>query len=214
MRLYKQFCGLARALDVIGERWTLLVVRELLDGPKGYNELLNGLPGVATNLLADRLRSLTDTGVLERLDDRRYELTDWGYELRDAVYALGRWAGPLMARPRGEDHFQTSWLHHMVIARFDGYDPKRTDLIVELSTDDDVFALESRAGRVQLTTGRAREPDVILTGPTEPVVGTLLGRITPDQARQSGVAIRGPVHKLQGLRPRGEHPEIGAAGNL
>ncbi len=115
MRSYKQFCGLARALDVIGERWTLLIVRELLDGPKGYNDLLSGLPGMATNLLADRLRSLTDAGVLERHPDRRYELTAWGYELRDAVYALGRWAGPLMARPRGDDHFQTPWLHHMVI---------------------------------------------------------------------------------------------------
>lgn len=212
MRSYKQFCGLARALDVIGERWTLLIVRELLDGPKGYNDLLSGLPGMATNLLADRLRSLTDAGVLERHPDRRYELTAWGYELRDAVYALGRWAGPLMARPRGDDHFQTPWLHHMVIARFDGRDPKRSDLTVELSTDDDVFTLESRAGRVQLTPGRTRQPDVILTGPTEPVVGVLLGRITPDRARQSGVTIRGPAHKLSGLRPRGEHPELNAAG--
>ena len=213
VRTYKQFCGLARALDVIGERWTLLLVRELLDGPKGYNELLDGLPGIATNLLADRLRSLTDAGVLERRTDKRYELTEWGSELRDAVYALGRWAGPLMARPRGDDHFQTSWLHHMVIARFDGHDPQRRDLTVELSTEDDVFTLESRDGRVRLTAGRAPDPDVILTGPTEPVVSTLLGRITSDQARTSGVTIRGPVQKLRNLRPRGEHPEIAAAAS-
>jgi DNA-binding HxlR family transcriptional regulator len=212
VRSYKQFCGLARALDVIGERWTLLVVRELLDGPKGYNDLLQGLPGMATNLLADRLRSLTDAGVLERHPDKRYELTAWGYELRDAVYALGRWAGPLMARPRGDDHFQTAWLHHMVIARFDGRDPERSDLTVELSTDEDVFTLESRAGRVQLVPGRTRQPDIILTGPTEPVVGVLLGRITPDHARQSDVTIRGPAHRLRDLRPRGEHPEMNAAG--
>ncbi len=208
MRSYKQFCGLARALDVIGERWTLLIVRELLDGPKGYNELLNGLPGIATNLLADRLRSLIDVGALERHPDKKYQLTAWGYELREAVYALGRWAGPLMARPRGDDHFQTSWLRHMVIARFEGHDPQRHDVIVELSTEDDVFTLESLAGRVRVTPERALQPDVILAGPTEPVVGLLLGRITADQARTSGVTIRGPVQKLRDLRPRGEHPEL------
>jgi len=204
VRSYKQFCGLARALDVVGERWTLLIVRELLDSPKGYNQLLAGLPGIATNLLADRLRSLDRSGVLQRRDDGHYELTDWGYELSDAVYALGRWAGPLMARPRGDDHFQMAWLHHMVIARFDGYDPDRANLTVELCTDDEVFTLESRDGCVGLTSGRARQPDVILTGPTEPVVGYLLGRITLDAARKQGVLVRGPGSKLSGLRPRGE----------
>jgi DNA-binding HxlR family transcriptional regulator len=206
VRSYKQFCGLARALDVIGERWTLLVVRELINGPKGYNQLLTGLPGIATNLLADRLRSLQDAGVLERLDDGRYELTDWGYELRDTIYALGRWAGPLMAQPRGDDHFQTAWLHHMVIARFDGHDPDRTDLTVELCTDDEIFTLESIDGIVALTPGRSPDPDIILTGPTEPVVACLLGRITATQAQHAGVTIRGPASKLRGLRPRGERP--------
>lgn len=208
VRSYKHFCGLARALDVVGERWTLLIVRELLGGPKGYNQLLAGLPGIATNLLADRVRGLAEAGVLKQLDDGRYVLTDWGYQLRDAVYALGRWAGPLMARPRGDDHFQMPWLHHMVVARFDGHDPDRADLTVELCTENEVFILESRGGRVGLAPGRAREPDVILTGPTEPVVGYLLGRITSEQAREEGVSVRGYGSKLGGLRPRGEggHP--------
>lgn len=204
MRSYKQFCGLARALDVVGERWTLLVVRELLDGPKGYNQLLAGLPGIATNLLAQRLRHLDEAGVVRRADDGRYQLTPWGHELREAVYALGRWAGPLMARPRGDDHFQVSWLHHMVIARFDGHDPDRADLTVELCTDGEVFTLASLGGRVALTEGRAADPDIVLTGPTEPVVGYLLGRITADQARAAGVSVRGPGDRLAGLRPRGE----------
>jgi DNA-binding HxlR family transcriptional regulator len=204
VRSYRQFCGLARALDVVGERWTLLVVRELLGGPKGYNQLLDGLPGIATNLLADRLRSLADAGVVSRLGDGRYELTAWGAELRDAVYALGRWAGPLMAEPRGDDHFRLSWLHHMVIARFDGHDPDRTDLTVELCTEGEVFTLESLDGRVRLREGRIPEPDVILTGPAEPVVAYLLGRIDAATARASGVSIRGQGSRLAGLRPRGE----------
>jgi DNA-binding HxlR family transcriptional regulator len=205
VRSYKQFCGLARALDVVGERWTLLVIRELLDGPKRYNQLLDGLPGIATNLLADRLRSLADTGVVTRLENGRYELTAWGYDLRESVYALGRWAGPLMARPRGDDHFELSWLHHMVIARFDGHDPDRTDLTVELCTEGEVFTLESRHGHVRLHDGRSPEPDVILTGPAEPVVAYLLGRIDADTAHASGVSVRGQASRLTRLRPRGEN---------
>lgn len=203
MRSYQQFCGLARALDLIGERWTLLVVRELLDGPRGYNQLLTGLPGIATNLLAERLRSLEEAGVVAHLDDGRYELTPWGDELRDAIYALGRWAGPLMARPRGDDHFQISWLRHMVVARFDGHDAERNDLTVELATDDGVFTLISEAGEVRLITDRTPAPDIILFGPTEPVVALLLGRITPAEAKDRGVTVRGAVDELSGLRPRG-----------
>lgn len=204
MRSYKQFCGLARALDVVGDRWTLLVVRELLGGRRGYNELFAGLPGIATNLLAERLRTLVAAGVVGRLDDGRYELTPWGGELRDAIYALGRWAGPLMARPRGDDHFQPSWLHHMVVARFDGHDPDRADLTVELRTDGEVFTLESIDGNVTLANGRSTSSDIILTGPSEPVVAYLLGRITSTAAHAAGVSVRGDRSRLGGLRPRGE----------
>lgn len=204
VRTYKQFCGLARALDVVGERWTLLTVRELLDGPRGYNQLLEGLPGIATNLLADRLRKLADEGVVTHLADGRYELTAWGDGLRDAVYALGRWAGPLMAKPRGDDHFQMPWLNHMVIARFDGHDPDRVNLTVELVVEDLVFTLESLDGYVRLSEGRTTEPDIILTGPTEPVVAYLLGRIDTRTAEATGVSVRGPGSKLRNLRPRGE----------
>ncbi len=204
MRSYRQYCGLARALDVVGERWTLLLVRELLHGPRGYNQLLEGLPGIATNLLADRLRKLTGVGVLGRRNDGRYELTPWGEDLREAVYALGRWAGPLMAQPRGTDHFQIHWLHHMVAARFDGHDPDRVDLTVEMAVED-VFTLVSRQGRVRLEPGRLPQPpDVVLSGPTEPAVGLLLGRISEQVAVASGVTVRGSTDRLFGLRPRGE----------
>jgi DNA-binding HxlR family transcriptional regulator len=203
MRSYNQYCGLARALDVIGERWTLLVVRELLEVPRGYNQLLSGLPGIATNLLADRLRSLEESGVVTHRDDGLYELTPWGYELRDAVYALGRWAGPLMAQPRGTDYFQISWLRHMVVARFEGHDPARRNLTVELATDDGVFTVVSAAGEVRLVDGRTPDPDIILFGPTESVVALLLGRISAHEAEDRGVTVRGVVEDLAGLRPRG-----------
>ncbi|CAN5611331.1 winged helix-turn-helix transcriptional regulator [soil metagenome] len=206
MRSYQQYCGLARALDVLGERWTLLTVREFLDGPRGYNELLDGLPGIATNLLAERLRSLAAAGVIHHREDGRYELTPWGADLRETVYALGRWAGPLMAQPRGEDHFRMEWLHHMVIARFDGHDPDRADLAVELCSGEETFALVSEGGRVHLEPGRATAPDVSLTGPPDAMVGLLLGRIDAPDAEARGVSIDGDLRGLQGLRPRGERP--------
>ena len=205
MRSYGQYCGLARALDVVGERWALLVVRELLDGPRRYNELLNGLPGIATNLLVERLRSLEADGIVHRLDDGRYELTPWGEDLHEAIYALGRWAGPLMARPRGDDHFRPNWLHHMVVARFEGTDPLRKDLIVELQTGDEPpVTLVSAGGQVYLATGGVRNPDVRLSGPEDAVVGLLLGRLGRADAESRGVTATGNVRGLSGLRPRGE----------
>jgi DNA-binding HxlR family transcriptional regulator len=211
MRSYGQYCGLARALDVVGERWSLLVVRELLEGPRRYNELLAGLPGIATNLLAERLRGLEADGVIRRLDDGRYALTPWGEGLHEAVYALGRWAGPLMARPRGDDHFQPSWLRHMVIARFEGVDPQRRDLTVELRCGDEPMTLISAGGRVHVAHGRATSPDVTIAGPPDAAVGLLLGRIGRAEAESRGVTATGDLRKLGRLRPRGERPAAAPA---
>ena len=205
MKSYGQFCGLARALDVVGERWSLLVVRELLDGPRRYNELLSGLPGIASNLLVDRLRSLEERGVLDRLMDGRYALTEWGQGLHEAIYALGRWAGPLMAQPRGSDEFRPTWIRHMFVARFEGVDPERADLTVELDLDgQEAMTLVSAQGRVHVVVGRVRDADIVLAGPTEPVVALLLGRISRANATIRGVTVNGHVRRLRGLRPRGE----------
>ncbi len=204
MRSYGQYCGLARALDVVGERWTLLIVRELLDGPRRYGQLLEGLPGIPSNLLVDRLRRMEESGVVGRLDDGRYRLSPWGQGLHEAVYALGRWAGPLMAKPRGRDAFRSNWMRHMVIARFEGVDSRRRDLVVELRTGDDPLTLISAAGRVHLHQGPVADPDVVLAGPPESVVGLLLGRISQAQALGAGVHVTGRARLLAGLRPRGE----------
>src|SRR3954470_21522797 len=102
-RSYDQYCGLARALDVLGERWTLLVVRNLLLGPQRYSELLRGLPGITTNLLAKRLREMEEAEILERLADapgaHSYRLTTRGMEPEPAIHALGRWGWGGMTTP-------------------------------------------------------------------------------------------------------------------
>lgn len=97
MKSYGQLCAAALALDVIGDRWSLLVVRELLDGPRRWTDLRAGLPGVPKNLLADRLRELEAAGVVERAPEERYALTPRGAELEPVLEALVRWGAPLVA---------------------------------------------------------------------------------------------------------------------
>src|SRR5712664_3129737 len=117
MRSYGQYCGLAKALDVVGDRWSLLIVRELLiRGGCRYTDLQDGLPGIATNLLADRLRDLETAGVVARdeptppVATALFTLTEWGEQLRPIVQALGRWASGLMVKPAPGDRFRSHWL--------------------------------------------------------------------------------------------------------
>ncbi|HEX7668139.1 MAG TPA: helix-turn-helix domain-containing protein, partial [Polyangiaceae bacterium] len=114
-RSYSQHCGLARALDVVGERWTLLVVRDLLLGPRRYGDLLGSLQGITTNLLAKRLRELTAAGLLEKrklsppASGEVYALTEAGLELEPVVMELARWGGRLLAHPRRGDRMDIGW---------------------------------------------------------------------------------------------------------
>src|SRR5689334_19645860 len=117
MRPYRQYCALAKALDVIGDRWNLLIVRELLfRGACRYTDLLHGLPGIATNLLADRLRELEQAGIVEREDapppiaTTLFSLTERGRELKPVMHELGRWGAPIMLESVGDDEFRSHWL--------------------------------------------------------------------------------------------------------
>ena len=111
-RNYGQYCGLAHALDLIGERWSLLVIRELMTGPKRYKDLLKQLPGIGTNLLAKRLKFLEEQGILMRrtlpppASTEAYDLTDFGRELEPVLIGLARWGYQTIPRP-GKDtvHF-------------------------------------------------------------------------------------------------------------
>ena len=110
MRTYGQYCGLAKALDVIGDRWTLLIVRELMiRAGCRYTDLRNGLPGIATNLLAERLDELEENGIVYReaapppVATTLFHLTSRGQELRPVLHAIGRWGAPLIAdRKKGD----------------------------------------------------------------------------------------------------------------
>ena len=104
-REYGQYCGITRALELVGERWALLIVRDLLVGPRRYGELAAGLPRIPSNILAARLKELQAVGVIRRLPRSRvivYELTPYGRELEPVVLALGAWGFKAMGDPRDE----------------------------------------------------------------------------------------------------------------
>lgn len=176
-RSYRQFCALARSLDIVGERWTLLIVRELLGGPMRYSELKTSLAGIATNLLADRLRGLEAHGVVERrlhAGGVAYALTDWGLGLREPMEALGRWGQPLLATGQGEDAFQPRWLVLALPALLRG---RTSSPPVELGIQTDGFSMVLRIDEAgpSVTTGEGPTPDAVLVASPEVVVGLAAG---------------------------------------
>ena len=200
MRSYDQYCALAKALDVVGDRWTLLIVRELLVRPSRYSELQDGLKGIATNLLGERLRQLEAAGVIGRDADSRYELTDWGRKLGTPVHELVRWAAPLMLAGQGTDAFRARWLELPLELMFGGIDPGRPNIQIEVRTADEMLTLTSTAGNVEVRTGPAPSPDVVVTGPPELIVGLMSGALDKNVAMSKGVSILGDFAGVERLR--------------
>lgn len=165
VKQYGQFCALARSLDVVGDRWTLLVVRELLLGPASYGALLQRLPGLATNLLADRLRRLQTDGLVaaDRGRGDPYVLTERGAALRPVVHELLRWGAPLMERGPGADVVHGHWLPLALAAVLDSDRVTGPKARLRMSCGETaVDVVVTRAGR--RVTGAEREPDVELVG--------------------------------------------------
>jgi DNA-binding HxlR family transcriptional regulator len=200
MRSYAQYCAVAKALDIVGDRWTLLIVRELLLGPARYGELQDGLPGVATNLLADRLAHLEASGVVERRHEGRYQLTAWGQHLAQPIYALARWAAPLMNQMADNETFKTHWLAAPVAFIFGGVNRKRPPLQIEIRTGDQIVTMQSKEGEVQLRPGPAATPDLVLSGPPDVIIGALSGRLDQRQASRQGLKALGDIAVLDTLR--------------
>jgi DNA-binding HxlR family transcriptional regulator len=170
MRTYGDPCGIARALDLVGERWALLVVRELLLGPKRFTDLRAGLPHVGPDMLAQRLRELEQAGVVRRdqlpppAGARVYELTDRGRELEPVVLALGRWGSQAPLPPeRGE-----LGVDALVLALKTLFDPARADGLTgrtfELRLDDAVFAIRIGETDLQAIRGPATDPVATIAG--------------------------------------------------
>ena len=167
-KTYGQHCGLARALDRIGERWTLLIVRELLLGPARYTDLRQALPGMASNLLAERLKALEAEGLIAR---RRlpppaatavYELTELGRGLEDAVSALIRWGGHWMREPAEEDVLRPRWLVLAVRALTDPGDGEDLPLTCRIEVEGDAYTLEIAPDGVRVIPGEGAPPAAVV----------------------------------------------------
>jgi DNA-binding HxlR family transcriptional regulator len=179
----------------------LLIVRELLVGPRRYGELAHGLPGIATNLLAERLRTMQANGLVARTDDDRYRLTERGEGLRDVVAAIGRWASPLLGSIADDDSFRSHWIAHPVAALFPGVDPARPELSIEVRCGDEPMTIHCAEGRVSVQPGQAAAPDLVLTGPPDATIGLFARQIDAAQAKARGLAITGDLRLLRRLQP-------------
>ena len=179
-RTYHQHCGLAKALDVVGSRWTLLIIRELLLGARRWSQLLESLPGLTTNLLAKRLAELQEHGLIERVvgpiespePGRRgsYALTARGRALEPALMELGRWgAHELPARPDPLDRFDLGWALISSKRRYTRA-AHRPHLTLELGADQRRFQLRCEPGYLDIREGTPWPPDVVLDGSLDAVL--------------------------------------------
>ncbi|MGB7234710.1 MAG: helix-turn-helix domain-containing protein [Rhodococcus sp. (in: high G+C Gram-positive bacteria)] len=192
MRSYGQYCGLARSLEVVGDRWNLLIVRQLLVAPARYRDLVDGLPGIATNLLADRLRDLEESGVVERRlagsgSVVEYVLTPWGSELREPIESLIRWSTPLMVRGPASDSFRPEWLALAVPALLDKRVKVRRAATVGLDIGDQLLQLRATRAGFEVGPQDGRERDATLRADPAYVLGLAAGALTLSDAHALGV---------------------------
>ncbi len=221
MRTYDDGCAAAHALDLVGERWALLVVRELLLGPKRFTDLRAGIPKASPNVLAQRLRELEGAGVVRRRKlpppaaSRVYELTEWGLDLEPVIVRLGRWGARSPSKPRDAELGVDS----LILSFRTMFDPRAADVLkasYELRLGEDRFRVVVADGRFEVARGGAERPDAII----ETDAGTLAalvydGRPLAEAVRSGDVKIQGDesaVARFLGLffLPEPAAPAVGA----
>jgi DNA-binding HxlR family transcriptional regulator len=199
VRTYGQHCALARALDLIGDRWSLLIVRELLVRDCRFVQLRRGLPGVASNLLAERLRELEAAEVVGTITAdgvTRYRLTDRGRALAPVVHELARWGAPAMLAGPGPDSEQGHWLVTAADALLDGAAFRGSDpLLLQFHAEGEPVWLRLRpAAPVEVGLGEVPDPDVTITGTLHQCLALLLGL-----PAGTGVHLTGDAERLSDL---------------
>lgn len=190
-RSYDQYCAIARALDAIGDRWALLIVRELLAGPRRYTDLHTELPGVSTDILANRLKDLEHHSVLTR---RRlappasasvYELTDHGRALLPVLTALAAWGTPALTERRETDAVRAHWLALPLRAQLLQL-PHTPGATVEVELAEGTFHLHLDDTRPPYGDGPADHPDTVLRIDADTHAQLAAGTLTAPQALAAG----------------------------
>ena len=208
-RRYDDPCGVARALDVVGERWTLLVVRELLFGPKRFSDLARGLPGMSQNVLSQRLRELCSAGIVARqrlgppVSGQVYELTDRGAGLRPVVIELARWGSRIPTTSRADLSADALALALLTTFEPDGAE----DVRIALRLGDDLFAAEVADGRLEITRGAPPRPDAEVVTDAAGLRAMVFGGREPAEAVAAGAAeVRGDQEKATRFLARFPRP--------
>lgn len=191
MRSYEDGCAAAHALDLVGERWALLVVRELVLGPKRFTDLRAGLPGASPNVLAQRLRELERAGVVRRRKlpppaaSKVYELTEWGSELEPVIVRLGRWGARSPSKPRDA----AVGVDSLILSFRTMFDPEAAEGLrasYELRFGEDRFRAEVFDGRFEVERGDADSPDAIVECDSNTLAGLVYAGDDLARALRSG----------------------------
>jgi DNA-binding HxlR family transcriptional regulator len=209
VRSYGEYCSIAKALDVVGDRWTLLIIRELLiRGVCRYTDLKNGLPGIATNLLADRIRELESAGLIQREDapppvaTTLFRLTDAGAELLPVLDAIGLWGVRYMTERAEGDEFRGHWFAFPASFFLRDSDPGGPPLTIELRTASSPAVVEVSGGSIRTRLGTAAVPDLVLSGEPQVILGLFAGHITVADAAHLGLQISGDASVLHRVLPQ------------
>jgi DNA-binding HxlR family transcriptional regulator len=207
VKSYNHYCAVAKALDAVGDRWTLLIVRELVSqGACRYTDLMSGLPGIATNLLADRLAFLEENGIVWResapppVAATLYHLTDAGADLKPVLDALGLWGVRFMSEKGETDQFRSHWFKRPVSMILKDRAPDGPPVSIQLSPEDYPAVIEASQDGIRTRPGRIESPDLELAGPPDLILGTLSGRLSVKEAKAAGLTLTGRVAVLHPLR--------------
>jgi DNA-binding HxlR family transcriptional regulator/putative sterol carrier protein len=204
---YQQFCALARALDAAGDRWTLLIVRELAPGPRRFTDLLDGLPGISRKLLTDRLRALERDGIIDRLElpppaaRRVYALSDDGRDLATAMAPLIAWGARRLGDREPGETFRARWPAVAMAGLADREATKGVTETYQFLVGDSDFYFTVDDGSIELHDGRAADPAVAWTTDEETWADVAAGKISASAAAASGaLTIAGDPQAAKRLR--------------
>lgn len=193
-RSYHQYCGLAYALDLVGERWTLLLIRELVAGPRRFKDLLSGLPGISTNLLAERLKELEQAALVRRrvlpppAGSTVYELTAVGQALEPTLLELGKWGSQFVPASADADSVLRAGSYALTLKTF--FRPEQAQDINEtyaLHIDNEILVVQIKAGTIDVQQGDPRNAAFVLQADVGSYLALLQGKIAADEALASGV---------------------------
>lgn len=189
---YRQYCALARALDVVGSRWTLLIVRELRPGPRRFTDLVEGLPGISRKLLSERLRELEHEGVVARRElpppvaRHVYELTEDGHDLADAMVPLAAWGSRRLGERRSEELFRARWSSVAMAGLADRDATRGVSETYQYVVGADAFYFVVDDGSIELHDGRAEDATVVVSTDEDTWAAIASGAITPSEAVATG----------------------------